>query len=191
MSSLVGFKSALLGGGARPNQFRVQLTFPAIASNQLAGLAAPFLIKAASLPAIDIGVATVFYHGRMVPLAGERVFHPWSVSIYNDNNFLLRNAMETWSNAMNNFIDNTGNTSPFAYKADMSVSQLDRNGVVVKTYKFVGAFPQAIGEIALDFGANDQVEEFPVTFAYEHYETEDGGLISAGVNIAGIGIPVI
>jgi len=190
MTNLVGFKSALLGGGARPNQFKVQLTFPAIASNNLAGLAAPFLCKATSLPAIDIGVATAFYHGRMVPLAGERTFNPWTVTMYNDNNFLLRNAMEKWSNAMNNFVNNTGNTSPFAYKADMAVHQMDRNGVIVKTYKFIGAFPQAIGEIGLDFGANDQIEEFPVTFAYEHYETEGEGIISAGVNIGGIGFNV-
>lgn len=190
MTTLTGFKSALLGGGARPNQFKVSLTFPAIANNQLAGLAAPFLCKAASLPTIDIGVAPVYYHGRMVPLAGERTFQPWAVTIYNDNNFLLRNALEVWSNAMNNFVNNTGSTSPFAYKADMSVSQMDRNGVVVKTYKFVGAFPQTIGEIALDFGANDVVEEFPVTFVYEHYETEEQGLVSAGVNIAGIGVTV-
>ena len=190
MTNLVGFKSALLGGGARPNQFKVQLTFPAIASNNLAGLAAPFLCKATSLPAIDIGVATAFYHGRMVPLAGERTFNPWTVTMYNDNNFLLRNAMEKWSNAMNNFVNNTGNTSPFAYKADMAVHQMDRNGVIVKTYKFIGAFPQAIGEIGLDFGANDQIEEFPVTFAYEHYETEGEGIISADVNIGGIGFNV-
>ena len=187
MSSLVGFKSALLGGGARANQFKVQLQFPQIANNQMAGLAAPFLCKAASLPAIDIGVAPVFYHGRRVPLAGERTFQPWTVMAYNDNNFLLRNAMEKWSNAMNNFSNNTGVTSPFAYKADMAVHQMDRNGVVVKTYKFIGAFPQAIGEIQLDFQRNDEVEEFSITFEYEHYETEEAGLVSGGVNIGGAG----
>lgn len=188
MTSLVGFKSALIGGGARPNQFSVTLTFPTIAADNMAGLAAPFLVKAASLPAIDIGVAPVFFHGRLVPLAGERTFNPWTITVYNDNNFLLRNAFERWSNAMNDFANNGGVTSPFAYKADMQVHQLDRNGVAVKTYKFVGAFPQAIGEIGLDFGDNDRVEDFPVTFAYEHYEAETGGLISGGVNIGGVGI---
>jgi hypothetical protein len=190
MTSLVAFKSALLGGGARANQFRVSLTFPSVANNQAAGLAAPFLVKAASLPAIDIGVAPVYYHGRLVPLAGERTFNPWTVTVYNDNNFLLRNAMEDWSNAMNNFINNTGVTSPFAYKADAEVHQLDRNGAVLKTYKFVGMFPQAISEIGLDFGLNDQVEEFSVTFAYEHYETQSEGLIAAGINIGGVGINI-
>ena len=177
MTNLVGFKSALLGGGARANQFKVSLTFPAIATNQLAVLAAPFLIKAASLPAVDIGVATVFYHGRQVPLAGERTFNPWSVSVYNDNNFLIRNALEKWSNAMNDFANNTGNIYPSQYKADAMVHQMDRNGIVVKSYKFIGLFPQMIGEIGLDFGLNDQVEEFPVTFAYEHYETSETPLL--------------
>lgn len=182
MSSLSGFKASLLGGGARANQFKVMLNFPAAVNNtQIAMLAVPFLVKSASLPAINVGVAPVYYHGRLVPLAGERSFDPWSVSIYNDNNFVIRNALERWSNLMNNFADNTGITSPLAYKADARVQQLDRNGAVMKTYKFVGIFPQAISEIGLDFGQNDQVEEFSVTFAYEHYEAEDGA--STGLSI--------
>lgn len=191
MSNLAGFKAALLGGGARANQFRVQLTFPAALSisNKTASLAASqFLCKASSLPAINIGTAQTYYQGRMVPLAGERTFDPWSVVIYNDNNFLMRNALEDWSNAMNNFNDNTGVTSPLAYKADATVEQLDRNGSVVKTYKFINMFPIAIGDIALDFGTNDQVEEFSATFAYEHYQTEAGKLINVGVNVGGFGI---
>jgi len=188
MANLEAFKASLLGGGARANQFKVQLQFPAIASNQMAGLAAPFLIKSASLPAIDIGVADVYYLGRRVPLAGERDFRPWTVTVYNDNNFLLRNALETWSDAMNGFVDNTGVTSPLAYKADATVHQLDRNGTIVKTYKFAGLFPQSLGEIGLDFAENDRVEEFQVTFQYEHYETTTAAVVGASINIAGIGV---
>ena len=191
MASLDAFKTALIGGGARANQFKVQLTFPIVAASATAGLAAPFLIKAASLPEISIGTAQVVYLGRILPLAGERQFQPWSVNVYNDNNFLIRNAMEKWSNAMNDFANNTGVTSPLAYKADATVQQLDRNGALLKQYKFIGMFPTHVSAIGLDFGQNDQIEEFSITFAYDHYETDmSGSLISGGINIGGVGISI-
>lgn len=170
--SLEAFKAALAMGGARPNQFRVQLAFPSAVPATMAGLAAPFLIKASSLPPVTIGTATVMYQGRPIPLAGERQFQPWSVTCYNDNNFLLRNSLEAWSNLMNNFQDNTGVITPLSYKAEATVHQLDRNKNIVKSYRFVGLYPDFIGEIGLDFGDNDRVEEFTCSFQYENYETE-------------------
>lgn len=171
--SLQQFKSNLIGGGARPNQFRVELTFPAIASNGTeAGRRAQFLCSAASLPASSVNAVPVFYRGRAVPLAGERDFTPWTVSIINDTDFMIRNALESWSNAVNNLSTNTGITSPLLYTADMSVHQLDRNGGVLKSYKFIGAWPTVVGDIQLGMNMNDQIEDFPVTFVYTHFETD-------------------
>jgi hypothetical protein len=171
--SLQEFKSNLLGGGARANQFRVELTFPGLAQNASeAGRRAQFLCTAASLPAFEMGVAPVFFRGRELPLAGERKFNPWTVTILNDTDFTIRNAFESWSNAINDLTFNTGVTTPSAYSADMSVHQLDRNGQTLKSYKFVGAWPQSIAEIPLSFNTNDQVEEFQVTLVYANFETD-------------------
>jgi hypothetical protein len=171
--SIQEFKSNLLGGGARPNQFRVELTFPGLVQNASeAGRRAQFLCTASSLPGSEIGVAPVFFRGRILPLAGERTFAPWNVTIINDTDFLIRNAFESWMNGINDLRFATGVTSPTIYTADMSVHQLDRNGQTLKSYKFVGTWPQNIAEIPLSFAQNDVVEEFQVTLAYTHYETE-------------------
>jgi len=185
MSSIQEFKSNLLGGGARPNQYRVDLTFPAIAQNGTeAGRRAQFLCSSTSLPGSVIGVAPVFFRGRQLKLAGERQFAPWAVTIINDTDFLIRNSFESWANSINTLDTNTGITSPLIYTADMTVNQLDRNGAVLKSYKFVGAWPSQISEIEVSFAENDRVEEFMVTFEYTHYETSfSTAAISVGINI--------
>ena len=183
--SIQEFRSQISGGGARPNQFKVELQFPSFAqSGSEAGRASEFLCKSTSLPSSDIGVAYAAYRGRQLPLAGERQFRPWEVVIYNDTNFLMRNAFESWMNQINNLQYNTGVTNPSAYTVDMQVHQLDRNGAILKSYKFIGAWPQMVSPINLDFGANDQLEEFHVSFVYAHYVTEFKGSsgISATIN---------
>jgi hypothetical protein len=178
------FKAQLSGGGARPNQFFVQLTFPAsVTLGALAIQSSPFLVTAASLPGSIIGAARVPYRGREVKLAGERVFNPWTVNVLNDNNFTIRNALEDWMNKMNNLQDNSGELSPANYQADMIVTQLDRNNIPLKLYQIRSAFPVDVSEVQLDFGANDQISQFSATFEYQDYTTSLtplGGLATGG-----------
>jgi hypothetical protein len=183
--SLQEFKSNLLGGGARPNQYRAEITFPAIAQNGTeAGRRIQFLCASTTLPSSDLGVIPVFYRGRQVPLAGERTFAPWAVTILNDTDFVIRNAFESWQNAINDLQFNTGMTSPLIYTSDMSIHQMGRNGETLKSYKFVGAFPTEVSSIPLSFASNDQVEEFNVQFVYTHFETDfKGGSVGLAVNI--------
>ena len=183
--SIQEFKSNFLGGGARPNQFKVELVFPGFAQGAAeAGRVSEFLCKSTTLPGSDLGIAPAFFRGRQIPLAGERQFRPWDIIVYNDTNFLMRNAFESWMNQINNLQYNTGITNPSAYTVDMQVHQLGRNNEVLKSYKFIGAFPQMVSPINLDFGANDQLEEFQVSFVYAHYVTEFNSKsgISVGIN---------
>jgi hypothetical protein len=196
MSSISEFRGALLGGGARPNQFRVELTFPGFVSGgSAAGRAAQFLCDAASLPGSYVGVARAFYKGREVKLAGERVFQNWQIRIINDNDFKIHDAFEDWSNKINGVRDNNGLTNPNTYTANMTVHQLDRNGVTVKSYTFVDCWPTQITDIQLDFGRNDEIENFTVDLAYSYWEASasSGGIAaSVGINtpIGGVGISV-
>jgi hypothetical protein len=41
---------------------------------------------------------------------------------------------------------------------------------VIKTYKFIGLFPNDLAPIDLDWGNNDAIEEYSVTFAYQWWE---------------------
>ena len=177
MTTISGFKAQMQTGGARPNQFRVELTFPAFVGSQgaVAGQAAQFMCKASQLPASTVGDITAYFRGRPVHFAGEREFQPWSVSIFNDNNFLIRNAMEIWSDRVLNYDATNGIIAPTAYQVDMSVYQLDRNDNIVKSYRFYDVYPTTVGPIQLDFEANNQIEIFDVEFVYNYFIASDIG----------------
>lgn len=171
MADISEFKSQLLGGGARPSQFRVELSFPSwVSGGTLAGQQSQFLCKSAQLPGSIITDIPTFYRGRVVHLAGEREFQPWTISIYNDTNFNIRNAFENWSDGITAYGAIQGRTNPTEYQVDMFVHQLDRGGAIIKSYKFFDAYPVDIGIIQLDFEATNTIETFDVTFQYNFFE---------------------
>ena len=172
--NISGFKSALSGGGARPNQFQVRLTFPAVIPNATtAAQQGQFLCESSQLPGSVLGVAAAMYRGRRIPLAGERQFQPWQFTVVNDESFLIRNTFESWMHYINNVRDNTGVLNPNLYSVDMAVDHLDRNDIVIKTYQFRSAFPVNIDPINLNFGDNDQLQRFSVTMEYVSWDTPD------------------
>ena len=185
MANISDFKAQMIGGGARPNQFRVELAFPNyVSAGPIVGLKTQFLCKAAQLPASTVDNIPVQYRGRAVNIAGERTFAPWTISIYNDVDFGIRNAMEQWSNGVQNLTTTNGRTNPRDYQVDLLVHQLDRNGATVKTYKFVDAYPTEIGAIALDFDSVNTIETFDVTFTYNYWTSNTASSGGFGVNVS-------
>ena len=173
MPNINDFKAKLAGGGARANLFKVVMPFPGYAQvgGEIEDLA--FLCRAAALPGMTINELPVLFRGRTIKVAGDRPsFAPWGIQVYNDTNFKLRNAFERWQNGINNMTDNEGLTNPADYQVDAFVDQLDRNGATIKSYTLRGAFPTAIGAIALSYDeAGEGIEQFDVTFAYNFFES--------------------
>ena len=201
--SISDFKSYLKKGGARPNLFLVRLNFPS-QLNQVADIGnitssanlttqAEFMVKTAQIPASNIGTIEVPFRGRMLKVAGDRTFEPWSVTVVNDGNFEVRKAFETWSRGINALTENVsqlgyGADGGASYCVDMTVFQLSRDGQtpnrtpanpntsgvdgmdVIRAYKFYDAWPSAVSSIDLSFEANDQIEEFTVEFQYNFFE---------------------
>jgi len=192
MANISDFKAQLTGGGARANQFRVQLSFPSFVTlGAVAGLQAQFLCNAAQLPASTIEPISVLYRGRPVNFAGERTFAPWTIAVYNDTNFNIRNALEQWSNGIQNNGTTNGITNPANYQVDLSVYQLDRNGATVKAYKFVDAFPSEIGDIQLGYDQGNAIETFNVTFQYNYWTSNTSTGAGSGFSLNGtINTPV-
>jgi hypothetical protein len=149
------FKGLLGAGGARPNQFRVLLTFPQLIGANIGE--ASLLVTGAALPASNVNPTLLQYRGREVKLAGERVFDPWTITIVNDTEFKLRRPFERWMNLMNNLVTNRGETRPSSYQTEITVTHLDRNDVPLQTYVLADAFPINMSEIALQYGQNDVV----------------------------------
>ena len=172
MANISEFKSMMTGGGARANQFRVELGFPAfVGTGAMVGTKAMFLCKAAQLPASTIENIGIQYRGRPVNFAGERTFAPWTITVYNDTDFAIRNAMEVWANGIQQVDTTNGIVNPIDYQAQMNVNQLDRNGAVIKSYQFVDAYPTEVGTIELDYENGNAIETFTVTFTYNYWLT--------------------
>lgn len=163
------FKSKLRGGGARPNLFKATVNFPGYAGGDVE--LTSFLCKAAQLPASVMNVIEVPFRGRQLKIAGDRTFEAWTVTVLNDTDFNVRNAMERWMNGINAHQNNTGLTNPLDYQADLVVEQLDRDETVVKTYNFRGCFPTNVAAIDVAYETVDAVEEFTVEFAVQYWES--------------------
>ena len=171
MPNINDFKAKLAGGGARANQFKVTMPFPGYAQvgGEIEELA--FLCRATSIPNMEVANINVPFRGRAVKIAGDRTIPSWSVTVYNDTNFKLRNAFERWQNGINNMTDNEGLTNPVDYQVDAFVDHLDRNGNTIKSYTLRGAYPTTIGSIALDYEEQSAIEQFEVNFEYQYFET--------------------
>jgi hypothetical protein len=160
------FKAALDGGGARPNLFEVQVTNPIDGGGDQK---LTFTCRAAQLPASTIGTVETFYFGRQVKLAGDRTFAEWTVTILNDEDFVVRNAMERWMNAINGHISNLQLAPEILYKQQATVTQFGKSGQRIKEYTFLGLHPTEVGAIDLAWDTNDTIEEFTVTFQYDYW----------------------
>ena len=183
------FKSALVGGGARPNLFEVELTtFPdAAATADWDPNNFRFMCKAAQLPASTIANIDVPFRGRIFKVTGDRTVDTWTVTVINDEGFALRNAFEEWSDLIARLDNNIGATDPSAYMVNAKVFQLgrgatpasqdnsgDRNAVL-KEYEFVDIFPTNVSQIDLSYDSSDTIEEFTVEFQVQTFRTVPAG----------------
>ncbi len=163
------FKSKLKGGGARPNLFKATVNFPGYAGGDVE--LTSFMCKAAQLPGSNVAPIPVPFRGRELKVAGDRTFDPWTVTIINDTDFQIRNALERWSNGINEHSANTGLVNPTDYQADLLVDQLDRDGSTLKSYTFRGCFPTLISPIELSYEASNTIEEFQVEFQVQYWDS--------------------
>jgi hypothetical protein len=171
MANISDFVSKLKGGGARANQFKVTLPFPGFAAVGGETESLAFLCTATNLPASTIGEITIPFRGRNIYMAGDREFAEWTTTIINDTDFSIRNAIERWSNGINNHSDNEGLVNPVDYQVDAFVDHLDRNGNTIKSYTFRGMFPKDLQAIELTYAPATELEQFTCTWRYQYWES--------------------
>ena len=174
------FRSQMTGDGARPNLFEVSMPFPGFASPANAQTKLTFMCKTAQLPGSTVGVVPVNYFGRELKFVGNRTFADWTISVINDEDFVVRNAFERWMNGINSHNLNVRNPlalAPLGYSVDSEVTQFGKQGNTLKKYRFVGVFPTDITPIDVDWGSNDTIEEFSVTLTYQWWDAVDTGVL--------------
>ena len=183
------FKSKLIGGGARPNLFEVELTTLPDGVTGWDADSFQFLCKAAALPAQNIASIDVPFRGRIFKVAGDRTIDTWTVTVINDEDFVLRNAFENWTQQIADLTTNLGATDPSSYMTNAKVFQLGRGSskastssdgnenVVLKEYEFIDIFPTSVSAIDLSYDTGDTIEEYTVEFQVQ------------SLNLAGAGSP--
>ena len=182
------FKSKLIGGGARPNLFEVELT--TLPPNVVADWDADifqFMCKAAALPAQNIANIDIPFRGRIFKVAGDRTIDTWTITVINDEDFRFRNAFENWTQQIANLDDNMGTTDPSAYMVNAKVYQLGRGSekssqnnsgtenVVLKEYEFINIFPTNVSAIDLSYDSSDTIEDFTVEFQVQSLRLTGAG----------------
>jgi hypothetical protein len=62
-------------------------------------------------------------------------------------------------------------TPSLSYTSTGTVDQFSKgqNQKKTATYQFINMFPTDLSEITLDWGDNDTIEEYTVTFAYDYW----------------------
>ena len=200
LRTITGFKERLAGGGARSNLFEVSIpSFPAPLQNLWRTGAGneidtfKFLCKTAALPASNVASIDVPFRGRIMKVAGDRTFDPWTVTIINDEDFQLRTAFELWMNSISKLDNNTGITNPTSYMTDAFVYQLGRganqgrfsesnsdidNGDAIpplRTYKFYDIFPTNVSQIDVSYESTDDIQEFTVEFQVQWWSAGESG----------------
>jgi hypothetical protein len=198
---ITSFKSQSNLDYARPNLFQVDIDFPEAVVGLITDAAGGggassdpvnsmrvlggFQVKAAQIPASTVGVIEVPFRGRMLKIAGDRTFEPWTITVHNDTAFRLRSWFEKWMEAIQLYDENAteidygvaaaaATTDYLRYMKDMKVTQLDRRGNAVRSYKFYDCWPSNISSIDLDFGSNDAIEEFTVELQVQYWKPEIG-----------------
>jgi hypothetical protein len=162
------FKSQLTGGGARSSLFQVQILNPVAPE---ADFKVPFMVRAAGIPASTVGSFEVPYFGRNIKYAGDRTFDDWSVTVINDEDFIVRNGFEAWMNAINTH-DSNVRALPQDYKSNAVITQYGKDGDAIRSYVFEGMYPVSVDQIDMDWSNVDAIEEFGVTFAYDFWRVE-------------------
>ena len=183
------FKSKLIGGGARPNLFEVELTTlpPSVTANWDAEVFS-FMAKGASLPAQTIANIDVPFRGRIFKVAGDRTIEPWSITVINDEDFKFRNAFEEWTQQIADLDTNLGTTDPSAYMVNAKVFHLGRGSekssqsagagdgnVVLKEYEFIDIWPTSVSAIDLSYDTGDTIEEYTVEFQVQSLRLTGAG----------------
>ena len=194
--NLSAFKSKLIGGGARPNLFEVELTtFPDAIKNQWDADTFQFMCKSAALPASNIAQIDVPFRGRIFKVAGDRTVDTWTVTVINDENFNLRYGFEAWVEHMAKLSNNIGTTNPASYMTNATVYQLGRGNtassknnsgdanIILAQYNFIDIFPTNVSQIDLSYDNSDQIEEFTVEFQVNSWSR--GQLVTADTNTEG------
>ena len=172
-------KGALKKGGARPSLFEFTV------SGGAAGQDYPemkYFCQVSALPPLTVTPIEKVYFGRTVKIPGDIVFGDLTTTIYQTEKGDERFNIESWMDKINSHVYNkssletaTGNFMG-KYSSTGTLKQYNKAGdtAPLSTVDFVDMWPQTVAEIALSYDTASDLEQFDVTWAYNHYTVKIG-----------------
>ena len=170
-------KTALAKGGARPSLFKFKVTAaPATFTN------IEYLCQVSALPPLTVTPIEKMYYGRTVKIPGDIVFGDLTTTIYQTEDGTERFNLEKWIDKINGHVDNKSSLEATSngdfmgkYSATGKLFQYAKDGTTtLSEVKFVDMWPQSVTEIALSYDTASDLEQFDVTWSYNHYTTKIG-----------------
>ena len=151
-----------------------------------------FFMQNATIPESTVQMISQPFLGRQVKFPSiDREFAAFSTTIINDEDYKIRHFFESWIEIMAPGRAIFDATSAFGGGSNqvfgkLEVHQMKKDGGVslyqptagfnsasgmsyLGSYYFVDAFPISVGEIALDWSTQNQIETFTVNFEYQYW----------------------
>ena len=170
------FKGALKGGGARPSLFKFTVTGSPVTLTNL-----EYFCQVSALPPLTVTPIEKMYYGRTVKIPGDIVFGDLTTTIYQTEDGTERFNLESWMDQINGHVDNVSSledsTSNFMgkYSATGKLFQYAKDGTTtLSEVEFVDMWPQSVTEIPLSYDTASDLEQFDVTWSYNHYNVTVG-----------------
>ena len=170
------FKGALKGGGARPSLFKFTVTGSPVTLTKM-----EYFCQVSALPPLTVTPIEKMYYGRTVKIPGDIVFGDLTTTIYQTEDGTERFNLESWMDKINGHVDNVssleGETTNFMgkYSGTGTLFQYAKDGTTtLSEIKFVDMWPQSVTEIALSYDTASDLEQFDVTWSYNHYDVKIG-----------------
>lgn len=168
------FRNALKGG-ARANQFYVEISPPSVVGGDYSQIR--YLCKSADVPAFSIAPIVVPFRGRNVKVPGDRTYADWTATFLIDPAMNVHKIFDDWSSYIRdtNFTAadlGSASASSVDYFGTLNVFHTDDKGEVIRKYTLQEAWPNDIGAVDLSYESTDQIAELTVTFQYHYLTTE-------------------
>lgn len=174
------FKSNYQYGGARPALFDITMTNP-ITANADRTLA--FRCRASAIPQRNVTKIPVPFFARNIKVAGvQQDYEDWNVTVLEDEDWIIRDSLETWSHSINSVVGNIRQLSgsdQSLYKSTATVNHYSQTGNLLRQYTFYGIWPTVVSPITLDWG-QDEVASFECTFSVDWWTIGTGSTTGTG-----------
>ena len=168
-------KGALKLGGARPSLFEFSITGLPSKTAISTGLDnIQSFCQVSALPPLTVSPIEKMYMGRTVKIPGDMVFGDLTTTIYQTETGTERTSLNIWMDEINGHASNvttlTEGNFMGAYSGTLQLTHYDKAGDALMAVEFIDAWPQSVSEIALSYDTASDIEQFDVTWAYQHYK---------------------